>query len=75
MDVYVTVVRMNQNYMDLKKVPKSSIFFLYIPVELIVFGSVLNSDARTNAAAKYVVQEAHTYDLTCRSREADESGC
>lgn len=41
-----------------------------------MFGSVaIDRDARTNAVAKYVVQEAHTYDSTCRLREADESGC
>lgn len=44
--------------------------------QLQVFTSVVQgSDAPTNAGAKYVVQEAHTYDSTRRSRGADESGC
>lgn len=56
------------------KVLESSFFSVY--VDLFVFGSVtMKSEARTNAVAEYVVREAHTYDLMCRSREADESGC
>lgn len=56
--------KFNQDCME------NSIFFLCM------FKSVaMDSQARTNAVAKYVVEEAHTYDLTCRSREADESGC
>ena len=45
-------------------------------MDLIEFGSLaMDRGARTDAVAKYVVEEAHTDDLTCRSREADESGC
>lgn len=55
---------------------ENSIFFSVHASGLIMFKSVaMDSQARTNAVAKYVVEEAHTYDLTCRSREADESGC
>lgn len=36
--------------------------------------AALDNEPRTNAVAKYVVPEAHTYDLTGRLRETDESG-
>lgn len=53
-----------------------SSFSLCVPLDFIVFGNVsIDSEARTNAVTKYVVKEAHTYDLTSRPREADESGC
>lgn len=62
--------KFNQDCME------NSIFFSVHASGLIMFKSVaMDSQARTNAVAKYVVEEAHTYDLTCRSREADESGC